>query len=75
MDFKVPVTKLVYRIANGYQDYRHSAAIMEVALSQAKEGRLHILGLIIVHGSFTYELSEFAPLSSHSRLILRKFAM
>ena len=38
------VLKTEYRLSNGYQNQGLTMDIMETALNQAREGRLHILG-------------------------------
>jgi polyribonucleotide nucleotidyltransferase len=63
MDFKVAGTEAgITALQMDIKITGITAAIMEVALSQAKEGRLHILGLMksSMDHSRT-ELSEFAP--------------
>ena len=62
MDFKVAGTRRRHRAADGHQGRGHLGRIMKVALAQAKEGRLHILGeMNKVISSSREKMSEWAP--------------
>jgi len=63
MDFKVAGTEEgITALQMDIKITGITAEIMQVALSQAKEGRLHILGIMkSAMGETRHELSEFAP--------------
>ncbi|OAM51857.1 polyribonucleotide nucleotidyltransferase [Methylovorus sp. MM2] len=63
MDFKVAGTEAgITALQMDIKITGITAEIMQVALSQAKEGRLHILGIMkSAMGETRHELSEFAP--------------
>ena len=68
MDFKVAGTENgITVLADGHQDRRHHPEIMEKALAQAKEGRLHILGEMNKALTATADFQRHAPRSKRCR--------